>query len=53
MDLPLLSIDLPHWLMIAGAVLVTMDSLDLVIVRNRQVPRAQMPPLPSLIDSLA
>lgn len=35
MDL-LLSIDLPHWLMIAGAVLVTIDSLGLVVVRNRQ-----------------
>ncbi|MBR1226357.1 MULTISPECIES: hypothetical protein [unclassified Bradyrhizobium] len=35
MDL-LSSIDLPHWLMIAGAVLIAMGCLGLVISRSRQ-----------------
>jgi hypothetical protein len=55
MDL-LSSIELPHWLMIVGAVLVAIGCLGLVFVRNRQAanspdpepePRSQMPPLPS------
>jgi hypothetical protein len=55
------SINLPHWLMIAGTILVTMGFLGLVFNRNRQtatnpdsgptVARSQMPPLPSLLDS--
>ncbi|MGE9009794.1 hypothetical protein ACO2JO_14500 [Leptospira interrogans] len=59
MDL-LSSITLSHWLMIAGAILVAIGFLGLVFVRNRQtannpdsepVPRSQMPPLPSLLES--
>jgi hypothetical protein len=55
------SINLPHWLMIAGAILVALGFLGLVFTRNRQaatnpdseptVPRSPMPPLPSLLDS--
>ena len=60
MDL-LWSIELPHWLMIAGAILVSMGFLGLVFTRNRQAatnpeseptkPPSQMPPLPSLLNS--
>jgi hypothetical protein len=60
MDL-LSSIKLPHWLMIAGAILIAMGFLGLVFTRIKQaatksdseppVPRPQMPPLPSLLDS--
>jgi hypothetical protein len=60
MDL-LSSIKLPHWLMIAGAILAAMGFLGLVFTRNKQavtnpdsespVPPPQMPPLPSLVDS--
>ena len=37
MDL-LASISLPHWLMIAGSVLVAVGFLGLVFTRNRQAP---------------
>jgi hypothetical protein len=60
MDL-LSSIELPHWLMIAGAILIAMGFLGLVFTRNKQaatnpdseppVLPPQMPPLPSLLDS--
>jgi hypothetical protein len=60
MDL-LSSINLAHWLMIAGAILVAMGFLGLVFTRNRQaatnpdseptVPHSQMPPLPRLLNS--
>jgi hypothetical protein len=60
MDL-LSSIELPYWLMIAGAILVAMGFLGLVFTGNKQaatnpdseppVPPRQMPPLPSLLDS--
>jgi hypothetical protein len=60
MDL-LSSIELPHWLMIAGAILIAIGFLGLVFTRNKQaatnpdserhVPPRQMPPLPSLLDS--
>ena len=60
MDL-LSSIKLPHWLMIAGAILIATGFLGLVFARNKEaatnpdseppVPRPQLPPLPSLLDS--
>jgi hypothetical protein len=57
MDL-LSSIGLPHWLMIAGAVLITMGVLGLAFIRTEKpvspeppLSRAQMPPLPKLLDS--
>ena len=55
------ALEYPHWLMIAGAILIAMGFLGLVFTRNKQaatksdseppVPRPQMPPLPSLLDS--
>lgn len=60
MDL-LSSIELPHWLMIAGAILVTIGFLGLALSRNKQaatdadqeptVPTPRMPPLPNLLDT--
>jgi len=60
MDL-LSSIELPYWLMIAGAFFLVIGFLGLVFARNRRAttsfgseataPRTQMPPLPSLLDS--
>jgi hypothetical protein len=58
MDL-LSSIQLPHWLMIAGAVLIALGFLGLVVTRNKatnldsepSVMRPQLPPLPRLLDS--
>jgi hypothetical protein len=60
MDL-LSSIKLPHWLMIAGAILIATGFLGLVFARNKEAatnpdseppaPRPQLPPLPSLLDS--
>jgi hypothetical protein len=60
MDL-LSSITLPHWLMIAGAVLVAIGFLGLAFTRDTQaaanpdpeppVPHPQVPPLPKLLDS--
>ena len=60
MDL-LSSIKLPHWLMIAGAILVAMGFFGLVFTRHKQavtnpdleppVRHPRMPPLPSLVDS--
>jgi LPXTG-motif cell wall-anchored protein len=60
MDL-LSSLKLPHWLMIAGAVLLATGLLGLVFTRNKQsatnpdqeppAPRLQMPPLLSQLDS--
>jgi len=52
-------IELPHWLMIAGAVLITIGFLGLALTRkNKEVAtpepplsRPQMPPLPKLLDS--
>jgi hypothetical protein len=57
--------ELPHWLILAGALLVMGGFLGLAFTRNREVednpgapshepasrPRQQMPPLPSLLDS--
>ena len=59
------SLELPHWLMIAGALLVVAGSIGFAISRNKAVeidadplpgeptagPRQQMPPLPTLLDS--
>ena len=49
------SIELPHWLMIAGAILIAMGFLGLAFTRNKEVatnpdseptaPRSKMPPL--------
>ena len=57
----LLSIALPHWLMIGGAILIAIGLLGLVFARNNEVvatnpdsppvPRPKMPPLPRLLDS--
>ena len=53
--------ELPHWLMIAGAILIAMGFLGLALTRNKEVevdshpeppaPRQKMPPLPSLLYS--
>jgi hypothetical protein len=52
------SIELPHWLMIAGAVLIAMGVLGLAFTRNKEAAtpappssHTQMPPLPRLLDS--
>jgi hypothetical protein len=54
------SIELPHWLMIGGAILTAMGFLGLVFTRNKaatnpdsETPaqRSKMPPLPGLLDS--
>jgi hypothetical protein len=55
-------IELPHWLMIGGAILTAIGFLGLALVRNKEVatthdpeppaPRSKMPPLPTLLDSL-
>ena len=55
------SIELPHRLMIGGAVLTAMGFLGLAFTRNKEVAanpdsepltsRSKMPPLPSLLDS--
>jgi len=57
-------LQLPHWLMIAGALLVIAGLIGLVISRRQQAkvqddpanepspePRPQPPPLPDLLDS--
>jgi hypothetical protein len=58
MDL-LSSIELPHWLMIGGAILIVMGFLGLAFTRNREAATSappsshpQMPTLPKLLDSL-
>jgi len=54
------AIELPHWLMIGGAILVVMGFLGLAFTRNGEVatnsesppePLSKMPPLPRLLDS--
>jgi hypothetical protein len=55
------SIELPHWLMIGGAILIAIGFLGLALTRNKEVapnpdpeppvPRPKMPPLPRLLDS--
>jgi hypothetical protein len=55
------SIELPHWLMIGGALLIAIGFLGLAFTRNKEVatnpdleppvPRPKMPPLPRLLDS--
>ena len=55
------SLELPHWLMIAGALLVVAGSTGILIGGKRMdeppfdeptdAPRQQMPPLPRLLDS--
>jgi hypothetical protein len=55
------SIELPHWLMIGGAILIAIGCLGLALTRNKEVapnhdpeppvPRPKMPPLPRLLDS--
>ncbi|MGY3410101.1 hypothetical protein ACVWZV_006214 [Bradyrhizobium sp. GM5.1] len=59
------TLELPHWLMIAGAVLVALglvgalvsrkktDDVDLKPAADESTPKAQMPPLPKLLDSRA
>jgi len=50
-------IELPHWLMIVGAILIAMGFVGLAFTRNKEVatnppaPRPKMPPLPRLLDS--
>jgi hypothetical protein len=51
------SIELPHWLMIGGAILIAIGFLGLAFTRNKEVAtnpdleRPTMPPLPRLLDS--
>jgi hypothetical protein len=55
------SIELPHWLMIGGALLIAIGFLGLAFTRNKEVatksdseppvPGSKMPPLPRLLDS--
>jgi hypothetical protein len=55
------SIELPHWLMIGGAIPTAMGFPGLAFNRNKEVAinpdseppatRPKMPPLPSLLDS--
>lgn len=57
------SLELPHWLMIAGALLVIIGTIGALVSRKKpdeaeatpneptQISRAQMPPLPKLLDS--
>jgi hypothetical protein len=52
---------LPHWLMIAGAILIAASFIGLALTRNKEAatnpdpeptaPRQQMPPVPRLLDS--
>jgi hypothetical protein len=53
-------LQLPHWLMIAGTLLVIAGLIGLVISRRQQAkvrddpgtePRPQPPPLPDILDS--
>jgi protein-S-isoprenylcysteine O-methyltransferase Ste14 len=57
-------LQLPHWLMIAGTLLVIAGLIGLVVSRRQQAkvqddpateqspePRLQLPPLPDLLDS--
>jgi hypothetical protein len=55
-------LELPHWLMLAGAVLVVVGLIGLAIRQRANVqdnpgsepitePRPQLPPLPDLLDS--
>jgi hypothetical protein len=55
-------LELPHWLMLAGAVLVVVGLIGLAIRQRAKVqdnpgsepitePRPQLPPLPDLLDS--
>jgi len=53
--------ELPHWLMIAGAILIAMGFLGLALTRNKEAamnphpeppaPLRKMPPLPKPLDS--
>jgi hypothetical protein len=55
------SIELPHWLIIAGAILIVVSFIGLALTRNKEVAmnpdpepparRQQMPPVPRLLDS--
>jgi hypothetical protein len=54
------SLELPHWLMIAGALLVIAGSIGVLVSGKKadevdpppdQPTRQQMPPLPTLLDS--
>jgi hypothetical protein len=57
------SLELPHWLVIAGALLVVAGFIGVIVSRKKvdevdpppdeptDTPRQQMPPLPSLLDS--
>lgn len=59
----LTSLQLPHWLMIAGALLLIIgvigallqpksaDEADTTPDKSIQTPKAQMPPLPKLLES--
>ena len=59
----LASLELPHWLMIAGALLVVAGFVGVLVSGKKleeveptadeptATPRQQMPPLPSLLDS--
>ena len=56
------SMELPHWLMIAGAILIAVGFVGLAFTRNKEVaiddphpepaaPLRKMPPLPKPLDS--
>jgi hypothetical protein len=57
------SLELPHWLMIAGALLVVAGIIGVLVTRKKvdevdprpceptDTPHQQMPPLPRLLDS--
>ena len=57
------ALELPHWLMIAGALLVVAGFIGVLVIGKKadevdplpdeptDTPRQQMPPLPSLLDS--
>jgi hypothetical protein len=52
------SMELPHWLMMAGAILIAMGFAGLAFTRNKEAAAPeppsshnQMPPLPKLPDS--
>jgi hypothetical protein len=58
-----LSLELPHWLMIAGALLLIVGIVGALVSRKKvdeadttpeepiETPKAKMPPLPKILDS--
>ena len=57
-----LSLELPHWLMIAGALLLVIGTVGALVSRKKvdeadttpeepiEAPKAKMPPLPKLLE---